>query len=588
MIGSMVAGRFQLMEEAGSDAVFDGFKARDRSAGKDVFVRVARSRGAGASDFASELQVVVGSLKGVSHGGLERVLGVYTEGGRVSVVSDYTPGSTLEARLKRLASVTVPVAVATGIELAGALSALHGAGLVHGDVSARAVLSTSSEGTKLLTPGFWRAYGRDPESAVGSHKQMAAYLAPEVTSGSMPSVQSDIYSLGVLLWQMLAGRLPYSAESPAGLAAKHANEAYPSLRAIVASVPAPLDEIIKKAMDKNPLRRYASAGEMLSDLKAVQDALRFGRKLKWPIAGPVSVEELSAVAPELNAVDPEAGAEATACAVDPKKAKVKKRREQTDGVPVWLAALTYIVTAMALLVVGGWLFFNTQQPKVLTVPNIVGLQVEEARKELQDMRLKLRESRRQVSDKFPEGAIIETDPAPGADIKEGTFLEAVVSKGSRFVEVPDFRGRTVEEARGLARSLNLEIVDTDIELVRDREAEAGRVVGQVPEARRKVERFTRMRLRVSNGNVRTGTDRSAVRQSNRVQFEVPGTLEADVLVRVDVTDDDGTRTLFEQLMAPGDKVDERVRWTGTELIIRIFFDGELIQQKTAKPEEGGE
>jgi serine/threonine-protein kinase len=133
--------------------------------------------------------------------------------------------------------------------------------------------------------------------------------------------------------------------------------------------------------------------------------------------------------------------------------------------------------------------------------------------------------------------------------------------------------------------LNLELNDTDIELVRDRELDEGLIVSQVPEARKKVERFTRIRLKVSNGNRSVGNVRSKDWHTNRVKFTIPDDVGRDVVVRIDVTDDQGTKTLFEQVMIAGQEVDERVRWVGDELLIRVFFDGELVEQMTAKPEE---
>lgn len=584
MIGQLVGGKYEVIEDVGSDTVFDLFKAKEKGTENFVFVRSIAGSKRRPDGFSEQVQQVVGRLKAVNHPGVERLISAHQETNGYYIVSEYTPGSVLEDRLKRLANLSVPAAVAMAIEICDALAALHAARIVHGDVSTRTVLSTSGEGAKLLLPGLWTAYGQDQDLALGMLKQMSPYLAPEVTSGGMPTPQSDIYALGVLLWQVLAGRTPFYGDSPSVISAKHEADPYPSLRMVAATVPNALDEIIKKCMDKNPLQRYGSAAALLNDLKAIQDALRFGKKITWPIQGAISTQEPFDVAPELNAVDGKP--QDAAMSKKAKQDQKKKAKEESDGIPLWIAILMYTVTAVFMLIVGGWIFFNSQKPKILTVPNLVGKQVEEARKELKESGLMLREARQQVSEKYPEGAIIETNPASGEDIRQGQRVEATVSKGSKFVELPDFRGRTVAEAKKLALDLNLNISDTDIELVRDKELEEGKIVSQVPEARKKVERYTRVRLKVSNGNQRVGSTRdSDAWHTNRVQFSVPGNLENEVLVRIDVTDDQGTTTLFEELMVPGQEVDERVRWVGDELIIRIFFDGELVKQQNAKPEE---
>lgn len=581
MIGGIIGKKYELVEELGSDPVFDLYRAVEKGTEKPYFVRGIESSQPRGEEFAREVHGLIIKTKALNHPGVERLESAHQESNGFYLVSSYTPGSVLESRLRRLSSLSVPAAVAMAIDLCEGLMALHSAQVVHGDISPRTVLSTSNDGAKLLLPGMWRAYSEDQSLAVAVHGQMAPYLAPEVSAGDMPSFQSDIYSIGVLLWQVLVGRVPYYGDSPTAIAAKHANDPYPSLRMVAATVPMALDEIIKKCMDKNPIKRYGSARDLLNDLKAVQDALRFGRKITWPIQGAVSTQIEEDVAPELNAVD---GEPLDKEQVKKKKERVKKNREKSDGFPVWLAWVFYFITTMFMIFIGAWLFFNSQKPKILVVPNLVSMQVEEARTELRKSGLKLREYKTESSETVPSGAIISTNPGPNEDIRQGQRVDAVVSKGSKYIDLPDFRGRTVEEAKQLALSLDLIINDTDIELVRDRELDEGLIVSQVPEARKKVERFTRMKLKVSNGNRSVGSTKRDEWHTNRVRLTIPANLEKnDVVVRIDVTDDQGTKTLLDEVMLPGQEVDERVRWVGDELIIRVFFDGELVKQLNEEP-----
>ncbi|MBL8068329.1 MAG: protein kinase [Armatimonadetes bacterium] len=588
MIGQIVGGRYELVEEYGSDPVFDLYRGVETGTDKERFVRCIPGSEPRGTEFVRQIHALILKSGQVNHPGVERLEAAFQEPNGFYLVTSFTPGSVLETRLRRLSSLSVPATVSVAIELCEGLKAIHAAQIVHGDISPRTVLSTSNDGAKLLLPGLWRAYAQDHSLALAVHGQMAPYLAPEVTRGDMPTPQSDIYALGVLMWQVLVGRTPYYGDSPAIIAAKHANDPYPPLRSVAATVPVALDEIVKKCMDKDPLRRYGSAQDLLNDLRAVQDALRFGRKISWPIQGAVSESEVEEVAPQLNAVDGQPQERAMA---KKEKNKSKREREPSDGVPIWLAGIFYVVAAMFFVFVGGWVFFNSQKPKLVSVPNLVDMQVEAARTELKGLGLKLRVAAEQVSESHAEGTIIKTVPGPDEDIREWQTVEAIVSKGSKFVAVPDFRGRTVEEAKKLAAAINLQINDTDIEQVRDKELDEGKIVSQIPEARKKVERYTRIKLKVSNGDKRVGSTRNSEYHTNRINMVIPADLESkDVVVRIDVTDDNGTRTLIETLMVPGQEVDERVRWVGDELIVRIFFDGELVKQLNQKPdkeEEGG-
>lgn len=589
MIGALLDGRYELVEEAGQDPVFYNFRGVDKKSDSEVFARVVKPAIASNPQFFSELSRVIEDNQTVASNGLERFISCRSDASHSYVVSEYTAGTTLRDRLKRLASLSVPVAVGMGIEICEALESLHSAGIVHGDVSSRTIIATPTDGVKVVQAGFWKAYGQDGAAAVGVLKEMAPYLAPEVTAGGMPTTLSDIYALGVVMWQMLAGRVPFPGNNPVEVATRHSSGDYPSLRAISGSIPVALDEIIRKCLDKNPLHRYANVGKLMSDLRMVQDALRFGRKLTWPLAGGESVLANPEVAPALNIANPQNTTAQMDSGKKGKPAKPAKERapRDEDGIPTWLAAIIYIVTALFILVAGSWVFFNSAKPKTLEVPTLVGTQVEDAKKELKSMGLKLRIPKNVENEKFPEGAIIETEPSAGEAIKQGMYVEATVSKGSKYVEVPDLRGRSIDEAKKLVASMRLTLGDEDIELVRDKELEEGLVVSQVPEAGKKVERNTRIKMKVSNGDKRVrrqNTDDAW--HTHKIAFDVTG-VDQDTMVRVDVTDSRGTRNLFEQLMSPNDKVDETVRWTGDELIVRTFYDGELVDQQAIRPAENG-
>lgn len=588
MIGSVLSGRYELVEQASTDAVFSSYRAQDRKSGTDVFVRVLRDELGANLGLVNSMQNVVGGIRDINHPSLERFLASESDGRHNYLVSEYTAGTTLAERLKRLASLSVPVAVALAIDVCEGLVPLHASGVVHGDISAKNVLALPSEGLKLLKPGFWQVYGQEASCAVWAVKEMSPYLAPEVTAGGMPTQMSDVYAVGVLIWLMLAGRLPYVGDNPVAIATHHATREYPSLRSVSASVPVALDELVKKCMDKNPLRRYGSVSALLGDLRTIQDALRFGRKLTWPLTGAQEDYADEPVAPSMNVANPSVSKQGQMEGTKSKRARKaeRKREPDSDGVPVWFAAIVYVMTILVIVVLGGWFFFNSSKPKTVDVPNIVGKQVDEARSELKKLGLDIRQVRSEVSDKVADGAIIDQDPAMGEQSRVGMRVEVTVSKGSRFKEVPDLRGRSVEEARQVIQDMGLVLDEDNTELVRDKDLDEGLIVSHVPESGKKVERGTKIRLKVSNGDKRVRTTRSSsgATHTNRITFDIPP-MDATVIVRIDVTDDNGTRTLFEEKMEAGQTVDERVRWVGNELIVRTFFDGELVDQKSVTPEE---
>ena len=576
MIGAHLGVRYELTEETEGTPIFDGFKATEKPSGREVRIRVVKDPYRLEPTFVQALRQHADQLRAVNHGSIERVLGFEQEEGIPFLVTEVAPGVTLEERVRRLASFSVPMAVATAIGVVEGLNALHQAGIVHGDVSAKNVVVPTSGSVRLVLPGFWETYRSSSKAGLAMLRGMAPYIAPEVTSGEMPSARSDIYAVGVLLYQMLAGRLPFPGDTAASIAEKHSSSPVPSVRTANPAVPAAMDEIVHKAMSKSPHDRYPDAAALLADLRLLQDALRFGRPVSWPLqGGPVEPER---VVPELNAVEQ---AKAPAPAPNPRK----RPPADQDGVPKWLSAIVYLATATVVVLIGVFVFFNLQKPKLVDLPNVIGMTASEAEKQLGDMGLQMSVLREETSERQPRGVVLDQRPLPGKNkIKENGYVEVVVSSGGKFVEVPDLRGRSIEEARQLLQSLDLNVAD-DVERVRDEDLDAGLVVRHVPEARKKIERFTRVRLVVSNGNEPVNAPGG---RSGTYTYSLDVTMPAGdvpILVQIDMTDERGTETVHSEEHVGGDKFTVEADGRGEEVMFRIFFDGELVKQVTKKASE---
>ena len=571
MIGGVYGARYEVLQELESSPLFTSAKAMDRQTGREVRLRVLDPVYAHEYKFIESLKEHVQHLQAVVHPTLEKLYDFLEDEDNTSIVGEFVQSITLDERVKRLASFSVQLAVGTAVSVCEGVAAAHQAGIIHGDISGRNVLVTPSGTVKLTMTGFWSTYPNSSKAGLAMLKGMAPYLAPEVTAGSMPSVASDIYAVGVLTYQMLAGRCPYSGDSTVAIATKHASAPYPSLRAINPSVPEALDELVKKCLAKSPKERYASMNDLLSDLRGIQDALRFGRPLAWPIKkGPV---EPAQVAPAIETPDMPAKT---------KRPPAKSKKVETDGMPAWATALFYLSILAVLGAIGAWVAFNTHQPKLIDLPSIVDKSQTDAAMELSKLGLRLSVEKQMVSEKFPKGVVMEQDPQPGPrKVKEGGIVQVVISAGGQFVEVPDLRGRSVAEAKKLLETLNLELNDK-LEKVRDKDLEEGLIVSQIPEARKKVERASKIKVKVSNGNKRV-VDEETPDQLYTYKLKITMPAGADsVLVRVDMTDDRETKTIFEEQRDPTDTFEIEAQGYGKEAIFRIFFDNELVKQKTQK------
>jgi len=576
MIGAMIRGRYELTQELSEGPVFKAFAAKDHLQGRDVCLRVAAPNYAHEPDFAAKLEDTVRAVLSISHPNLERLLAADRDDSNLFVVSEYSRGTSLLERLKKLGTLSVPVAVQTAIGVCEALQALHSAGVVHGDVGSHNVVIGPEGDLKLQQYAVWQAYASSATAGTAVLRQIAPYLAPEIGQGAYPSPSSDVYAVGVLLYEMLSGRYPFHADAPVAIAVKHATEGVPNVRMMNPSVPVVLAEIVKKAMAKSPADRYRDGGDMVSDLRILQDALRFGRTLSWPIREESKPAPPLPVAPKMSAIrEPKRQEEAIE--------EDEWEDERSEDVPVWVKVMIAFFAGLMAILVLAWVVFNMSKPRTVEVPDLKRLSVTEAMSRLDGLGLKLKIGRRQANDQIPKDQIIDETPAPGEQVYEGSSVNVTVSAGTKFVEVPDVRGLTVDQAKSMLGSVDLEL-DPEKETVADPNLKAGLIVGQIPEARRKVSRMSKIHVQVSGGkDVKVKDDKSA---KTKYQWTLRITLsdiKEPVTMRVDITDAKGTRTIHEAEHEPEEYAEIIAEGYGDKATFRIFYDGELVSQleKTA-------
>lgn len=572
MIGAVFGSKFLIQEELDQNPVFKIYKAEDRTTAQEVRLRIIQSNLRSEKEFLKEIESVIETTRKVRHPGLATVVDVGYDDGIFYVATDYVKGVPLSERLKRLTNLSVANSVDLTIKIAEAVSALHANGQVHGDISSHNILTTSGDGVRVMMGGLYTAYRFAPQTGVAMLSRMAPYLAPEIHQGEMPNVRSDIYAIGVTMYQMISGQLPYDGATPTDVATKHAKQPYPSLRRSNPSIPQALDEVVRKAMGKDPEDRYVDINAFLRDLKKLQDALRFGKSLAWPLTEEEGEVETESITPIPEDVKPKLK----------RKPKPKGRPAESFGVPSWLAATVYVTTALTVVAIGGWVYFNLKKPKLVEVPNVIGKTFSEARMELDDLNLKLRQNKQEASERYPEGTILELNPPPGRSVRAFAFVDATVSVGSRSVEVPDLRGRTIGDVRNMLESVNLQM-DERIEYVRNPDIARGLVIDQSPDPRTTVERFSRIRVTVSNGNERVQpTTRSRDTYIYTLNIRIPRSGEDSVFVSVEMTDDDGTTTIYDGDAMPGEVVQVDAEAVGLEATFRIYFNGQLVRQVTER------
>lgn len=586
LIGTLVGYRYEVISELTSDGLFDVYRGLDRQRNRHVKLRAVKPALAADHGFISELQDLCRLHETFQHPGLERVYEMAPHQDTFVIACEHEDGAVLEDRLKRLNSFQTPAALTTAIAVAEALDACHQAGLVHGDVSSRNIYSKQSDGIKLMCAGYWRAYSVNAFAARQALPAMAPYLAPEITAGDMPSPSSDIYAMGVLFFRLLSGRYPYMADTPAGMAQMHATALPPSLRRTNASVPQALDHVILKCLSKNPQDRYSSAGGVARDLRMIQDSLRFGKPIKTtpePVR-PV-IAATAAASPDLPKAEPvkvRPIVEPVAKASEPQDVKSQEAKEKEDGLPKWLAFMGYLAILCTVLTVAWWAYFNLSTPPTRKVPNLVGENVQQAAERLRALGLNM-ETQEKASDK-PMGVILELSPAPGEEVRENYPIRAIVSAGSAQVEVPDLRGRTLDEAKQLLATLGLE-VSQEVEFDYDADLRPNLIMKQRPDPKTTIQRMSRIRVVVNTGvagQANRGTPSRWHRYKLTIPLPDPGGND-DLNVRVEMTDDDGAVTIHSGQHRPGEVIGVTVTALGKEVFFRVYINDDLWDQVSKAP-----
>jgi hypothetical protein len=574
LIGEVLRVRYELTQLISEGPIFSLYAAKDRSFGREVSVRLVKAPFSQEPDFIGSLQDAVKRSHAVNHPGVERLQELDEGDGIPFLLGELSKGATLGERIKKLAPYSVPVSIAMTVSILEGLEALHRAGIVHGDINSQNIVLLPDGSAKLQLAGIWQTYSASATAGSVVLPSMAAYLAPEISSGSMPSPSSDVYAVGIILFQLLTGRQPYIGDTPVAVAMKHSTTPTPPVRMLNPSVPTALDEVIKKAMAKDPSERYVSAREMLADLRVIEDAVRFGRPVAWPIrkSEPSAAPAAQQVAPTMSA------------AREKPKKEPRPEKEERD-VPVWMMVLFAAVVGVAACMFGLWVYFNLSTPRLVTVPQIQGLTQAEAKSMLSELDLSMRIGGRASSERIAADSVLEVNPAPGDKVREGGTVTVQLSSGSKFVEVPDLRGRTVDAAKSLLSSLDLS-VDDSVDTVRDFSVKEGLIVKQRPEPRLKVERFTKVKLSISGGRSGAATNTQQVTQAYDYTLNIRLTqLTETVVLRVDITDLKGSRTVYEKRHQPDDEVEVSAKGYGPNAVFRIFYDDNIVRTLQLDAEE---
>lgn len=580
MTGNVLAARYELIEQLAEGLLFQVYRARDLSRSRVVTLKVLRPPYAQNRPLVDTLQMALEARQRLRHPNLPELYEVDLDSQPPFFVEEFLRGLDLATRIRRTAPFTVPIAVEIMIGIVEGLQAVHSAGLTHGDLRPANVIVGSEWHVWLNGVGMRAVYRTEPGLAAAHEARAAAYTAPELFLGGAPSIASDIYACGVMLFEMIAATPPYTGETPLIIAEAHQNDPIPSLRQRNPATPRTVEGIVTKCLQKDPNRRYATALQLLNDLKVVRDALRFGKSLGWSPIDLSDTQPISTAPGDIFARKP----------TQPPPPSIEEEEEE-DDIPRWLRTMLRVTGALVVvgLVIGfaAWMALRFV-PEDRPVPQVVGKPLEEVNRILRETGLEPEIRLEGYSEQYPPGVVYSVSPPEGRVVRKGSKVFLWVSKGSRFVQVPNVRNLPESRARRELEGMGLVVMDTTEER-RDAEIPLGYVIGTVPPAGARIDRSRPIKLIVSigMGYDTPPTPAESVLSPNAPPPHEPKRLfdvqidltdQPDRHIRIEVEDAQGTRTVFDESRAGGQVYVIPVEAYGKRVRIRVYVDNELVQE----------
>ena len=472
--GQKISDRYQIIKSIGEVGMANVYLAYDTILERNVAVKVLRGDLANDEKFVRRFQREALQASSLSHPNIVEVYDVGEDNGEYYIVMEYVEGKHLKGLLKKRGKLTIPEVVDIMIQVTSGLTMAHDSYIIHRDIKPQNIMILDNGLVKLTDFGIALAMNSTQLTQTNSVMGSVHYLPPEGASGKGATLQSDIYSLGILMYELLTGKLPFRGETAVEIALKQLKEPMPSIRKEIPDIPQSIENIILRATAKNPKNRYADAREMHDDLLTCLDESRKNEikiSLKYP---EIDLDDGKMLKLKNENLTKKESDEIIAKRITQKDIN----KNQNKSIVILLSIFTGIVVLITSIVV---LLPKLTKKAQVTVPDVSNMTVVKAIETLQEEGFTV--SPKQIeksSTVIDEGKIISTSPSGGTKHKKGYEITLYVSTGSKSVEVEDYTGKNYLEVKGKleAYGINVIIEKKEMEVDSDEDYETNIIMDQ--------------------------------------------------------------------------------------------------------------
>lgn len=489
MEGQILGNRYLLLEKIGGGGMAVVYKAKCTLLNRFVAIKVLRSEFTNDEEFVKRFKVEAQAVASLSH---PNVVSIYDVGHQEDIhyiVMEYVDGMTLKEFINKHGAINWQDAVKITIQICSAIEHAHKNNIVHRDIKPHNILLTKEGIAKVTDFGIARAVTSSTITMVGSTIGSVHYFSPEQARGGFIDEKSDLYSLGIALYEMVTGKVPFDGDTPVSVALKHIQEMPVEPHKLVPSLPYGVNEIIMKAIQKEQNVRYQSATSMINDLNRV---------LVQPQGGFVGRDNINGQSTiRMKPVNSSRSSnEARSNEYSNKQNELKKEKKKTN-LTYWLAGITSVVVIVFVVIMAISLLTKGDNTEPYKLDNYVGREYEAVKAELEGKGFKITPTW-QESQTIAKGMIIDQSIPPGTDYKSGNYtsLELTVSSGRKMSKVPEVKDREYREAQKEMESSNLK---SRIEKEFNDDIEADYVIRTEPAAGEEVDEGTEVIIYVSKG-----------------------------------------------------------------------------------------